>query len=60
MVCSAIYLNPTAKASGHIETTASAITTTLGYLAIYREEQEVVAAEILAATNASGQLVCNT
>ncbi|KAJ6531304.1 cytochrome P450 [Mycena capillaripes] len=41
--------------AGH-ETTASAITTTLGYLAIYREEQEVVATEILAATDASGHL----
>ncbi|KAJ7625360.1 cytochrome P450 [Mycena polygramma] len=41
--------------AGH-ETTASAITTTLGYLALYREEQEIVVTEILAATDASGHL----
>ncbi|KAJ6462035.1 cytochrome P450 [Mycena vitilis] len=41
--------------AGH-ETTASAITTTLGYLALYREEQEAVVTEILAATDASGHL----
>ncbi|KAJ7477257.1 cytochrome P450 [Mycena galericulata] len=41
--------------AGH-ETTASAITTALGYLAVYREEQAVVATEILGATDASGHL----
>ncbi|KAF8189906.1 cytochrome P450 [Mycena galopus ATCC 62051] len=41
--------------AGH-ETTASAITATLGYLAIYREEQAIVVTEILAATDASGHM----
>ncbi|KAJ7147295.1 cytochrome P450 [Mycena filopes] len=41
--------------AGH-ESTASAITTTLAYLAIYREEQATVVAEILSATDASGHL----
>ncbi|KAJ7920700.1 cytochrome P450 [Mycena leptocephala] len=41
--------------AGH-ETTASAITTTLGYLAIYRDEQAIVSTEILAAAEASGHL----
>ncbi|KAJ7638382.1 cytochrome P450 [Roridomyces roridus] len=41
--------------AGH-ETTASVITTTLGYLALYHQEQDAVAAEITSVVDASGNI----